>query len=589
MLGSHLIPERLTESHGQPNRRNRGNDIIVLGFDSETLQGPPITLQFYSDQVTKRFTGCVFIGKRSATTVFLSQLEKLPSGRYRMYGHNLEFDMLSVLWNVRSKLLTGSFELKIGKWVIQGRFTKPIFATFRDGERTVELVDSILWFQTSLERAGKIVCPDLPKLKRPVGLGITMYKPSDTAFVEYAMRDAVVAYHLGLAIERFHEELEIPSQISLASMAAACFRINYLQRDVYQPPRYEWMAMAQASYHGGVNRVRPGASPGWHTNVTALDLSSAYPFAMSGFPDFSNAAAYRSYKRIKRRTPIRVPDLGIYRISGTAVRCDWPALFGHDFKPIQGRFVGQAVSGYELNVALQSREVKLTSIEGFIYDETESDYSPFKAYVDYFYNMKATATDPTLRYMYKIMLNGVTGKFIQTSEDYTLVDGQLVRIQRAGGLYHPFIASLITGHTRSVMHPLEHKYKALHTATDGIFAPGNHHGAKAKVLGAVVDEGHGDLALFRNKLYILYSNEETEDTYPSQVFDGRHILKCARHGFQGTVGNLEQMLITQIRKYKVNRPLKLKSATKSGDAPNKFVTQGRTLNNIGEFKVFNHG
>jgi hypothetical protein len=238
---------------------------------------------------------------------------------------------------------------------------------------------------------------------------------------------------------------------------------------------------------------------------------------------------------------------------------------------------------------LKIGEVKLTSIKGFSYDEDTSDYSPFKAYVDYFYNMKSTATDKTLRYMYKIMLNGVTGKFIQTSEDYTLVDGQLVRIQRAGGLYHPFIASLITGHTRSVMHPLEHQYQALHTATDGIFAPGYHKGEKAKVLGAVVDEGHGDLALFRNKLYILYSNEETEDTYPSQIFDGRHILKCARHGFQGTVANLEQMLITQVRKYKVNRPLKLKSATKSGDAPNKFVTQGRTLNISGEFKIFNHG
>jgi hypothetical protein len=251
--------------------------------------------------------------------------------------------------------------LAVGKY--RGRFTKPIFATFKDGERIVELVDSLLWFQTSLEKAGKIVCPDLPKLKRPAGLGITMYKPSDHGFVEYAMRDAVVAYHLGLAIERFHEELGIPSQISLASMAAACFRINYLQKDIYQPPRYEWMAMAAASYHGGVNRVRPGASPGWHTNVTALDLSSAYPYAMSGFPDFSNAAAYRSFKSTRVGSINSVPDLGVYEVAGTADKCNWPALFGHDFKPLQGRFRGQAVCGYELNVALKTGEVKLTSTQ----------------------------------------------------------------------------------------------------------------------------------------------------------------------------------------------------------------------------------
>lgn len=551
------------------------------------MQGPPITLQFYG-QMGKRFNGCIFLRERAASTVFLAQLSKLPPGRYRMYGHNLEFDMLSILWNVRTKLLTGSFEMRIGSWDIQGRFTKPIFATFRDGQRTVELVDSILWFQTSLEKAAKIVCPDLPKLQRPAGLGTKMFKPSDDVFVEYAMRDAVVAYHLGLAIERFHEELEIPSQISLASMAAACFRLNYMQRDIYQPPRYEWMAMAQASYHGGVNRVREGMFPAWHTNVTALDLSSAYPYAMSGFPDFGNAAAYRSFKRVKRRTPNKVPDLGVYKISGSAAKCYWPALFGHDFKPLQGRFVGQAVSGYELNIALRSGEVKLTSLEGFTYDD-ESDYSPFAAYVAYFYKMKAESTDPVMRYMYKIMLNGLTGKFIQTSEDFTLVDGKLVRIQRAGGLYQPFIASLITGHTRSVMHPLEHRYKALHTATDGIFAPGSHKGASAKVLGAVVDEGHGDLALFRNKLYILYSDKETDSTYPSEVFEGRHILKCARHGFQGTVANLESMLISQVREYRVNKPVKLKSAVRTGDAPNKFVRSARRLNITGDFKIYHHG
>jgi len=557
-------------------------------MDSETLQGPPITLQFYSEQTNKRFNGCIFIGKRAASTVFLDQLNKLPPGRYRMYGFNLEFDMLSILWNVKAKLLIGTFEMKIGDWEISGRFTKPIFAMFKDKSRVVELVDAMLWFQTSLEKAGNIVCPDLPKLQRPAGLGTTMYKPSDTVFVEYAMRDAVIAYHLGVAIEKFHEELGIPSQISLASMAAACFRINYLQRDIYQPPRYEWMAMAAASYHGGVNRVRPGMSPGWHTNVTALDLSSAYPYAMSQFPDFSNAAGYRSYKRVKRRTPKSVPDLGIYKVSGMASKCDWPALFGHDFKPIQGRFAGQAVSGYELNVALRTGEVKLTSLEGVHY-VSSSAYSPFHAYVSYFYKMKAESKDPIMRFMYKIMLNGLTGKFIQTSEDFTLIDGQLVKIQRAGGLYHPFIASLITGHTRSVMHPLEHKYKALHTATDGIFAPGNHRGARKKELGAVIDEGHGDLALFRNKLYILYTDDESESSIPSQVFEGRHILKCARHGFQGTIGNLEQMLITQIRKYKVNRPLKLKSATKSGGVPNMFVRQARTLNLEGEFKIYDHG
>lgn len=572
-------------------------DISVIGFDSETLQGPPITFQFFSKE-HKRITGCVFIGEKSAVRTFLQQLKKLPAGRYRMYGHNLEFDMLSALWEERASIRDGNIDLTIDGWEITGRYSKPVFANFNDGKRHIELVDSFLWFMTSLENAAKKVCPDLPKLMRPQGLGLTLYSRTDTGFVEYAMRDAEVAYHLGLAIERFHEELEVAPQISLASMAAAVFRSTYLQDNIYQPPLYQWMVGAAAAYHGGVNRVRPGASMTWHKNVTALDVSSAYPHAMHGFPDFSNVNGYKSYKSRKANKLRSVPDLGVYCLTGKSPKCDWPALFDHNFKGLQGAFEDIWVSGYELNEAIRSDEVKISRISGYHYDSVSytrkgkhysTAYSPFRAFVDEFYRLKSEAADPVMRYMYKILLNALTGKFIQTSPDYTLVDGKLVKIHRAGGLYHPFIAGLITGHTRATMHALEHEHEALHTATDGIFAPGNIRGAKQKTLGAIVSEGNGDLALFRNKLYIFYTGLETEGSYPSQVFEGRHILKCARHGFQGRVVDLEKMLINVNRTYKVNKPIKLKSAIKNKEVPNKFVTTERNLNVGDNFKVITYG
>ncbi len=559
---------------------------IVIGFDSETLQGPPITFQFFSKHAP-RITGCVFIGKRRKIDVFLQQLNKLKPGSYRMYGHNLEFDMLSALWEARAKIRDGSINLHIGNWKITGRYSKPVFAVFDDGKRYIELVDSMLWFQTSLERAAQIVCPHLPKLVRPKGLGTTLYTPKDEKFVAYAMRDAEVACYLGEAIEKFHDELEIPAQISLASMAAATFRLRYMRDDMFQPPNYEWMVGAAASYHGGVNRVRPDAAPAWHMPVTSSDMSSAYPTAMNEFPSFNDADGYHAFR--PRGRVNKVPEMGIYRVSGTTPQCDWPALFDHDFEPIIGGFKDQWVTGYELNQAIQSDEVSISSIKGFFY-ESVSAYSPFHEFVQFFYRMKNEAKDPVMRYMYKIMLNALTGKFIQTSPDYTLVDGKLCKIKRAGGLYHPFIASLITGHTRSHMHVAEHKYQAIHTATDGIFAPGRCKAATEKTLGAFVVEGFGDLALFRNKLYILYTDTESKDTYPSQIFEGRHILKCARHGFQGRVVDLEQMLISEGRTYKRNAPIKLKTALKDGEAPNKFVVTERRLRGIdGPFKVVNYG
>jgi hypothetical protein len=504
-----------------------------------------------------------------------------------MYGHNLEFDMLSALWDNRAQIRDGNIDLKIGEWTINGRYSKPVFATFTDGKRYIELVDSFLWFMTALEKAAALVCPHLPKLLRPASLGTKLFKKTDRGFVDYAMRDAEVAYHLGEAIEKFHEELEVPPQISLASMAAAVFRLRYMRENIYQPPLYQWMVGAAAAYHGGVNRVQPNAAPAWHIGVTALDVSSAYPDAMAGFPAFDNAEAFKSYKKARGRKVY--PALGVYLVSGKAKACDWPALFDHDFKPIQGKFSRTWVTGYELNAAIESGEVKAESVSGYYYDVDKSaDYSPFKAYVTDFYREKSEAKDPVMRYMYKILLNALTGKFIQTSPDYTLVDGQLVKINRAGGLYHPFIAGLITGHTRAHMHEVEHQYESLHTATDGIFAPGQHRGANQKHLGAVVSEGYGDLALLRNKLYIFYTNDPVPGTYPSGVFADRHILKCARHGFQGRVIDLERMLISSERSYRVNKPVKLKTALKTGVDPNKFVISERQLRNIEPLKVIHH-
>lgn len=565
-------------------------EYTVIGFDSETLQGPPITFQFYSKQA-RQINGVHFISERqSAMKTFTKCLKKLPRGQYRMYGHNLEFDMLSALWECRAKIRDGNIDLSSDGFTITGRYSKPVFAVFDDGKRYIELVDSMLWFQTSLSNAANIVCPDLPKLVRPAGLGETRYAKNDTAFIKYALRDAEVAYFLGCAIEKFHDELGVPPTISLASMAAAVFKANYMQANIYQPPLYEWMVGSAAAYHGGVNRVRPGAAPAWHKPVTSIDLSSAYPHAMSTFPSFENPAGYKSYKCRSPRTVKKVPELGVYKISGKTSKCDWPALFDHDFKPLQGSFNRIWVTGFELNEALASEEVVLSQLSGFLYDSPDA-YSPFANYVADAYEKKNDKSlGKVICYMWKILMNALTGKFIQTSPDYTLADGKLIKINRAGGLYHPFIAGLITGHTRSVMHGLEHKYEALHTATDGIFAPGICKAASKKELGAAVVEGVGDLALFRNKLYIFYTNEATDDTVESQAFAGKHILKCAKHGFQGSVGNLEQMLTSDNRAYKVNKPLKLKTALKMREPPNKFVVSVRNLRNMDqEFKVFNYG
>jgi hypothetical protein len=284
----------------------------------------------------------------------------------------------------------------------------------------------------------------------------------------------------------------------------------------------------------------------------------------------------------------KVPPLGVYQISGHADTCDWPVIFEHGFQPIQGKFTNVWVQGVELNEALRSGEIYISSIRGHYYEqEKDKRPSPFKAYCDHFYKLKQAATDPVLRYMYKLILNSVYGKFIQTKKGtriiYTDIDidikaTQEVQPLEAGGMFHPFIATAITAHTRAYIHQLEHAHKAFHTATDGIYTrykrPKKVPMAPRSGLGKLEIENTGDLVLLRNKCYILYNKRGKTK---SQYFKGKRIIKFAKHGFQGSVYDLEKCVAHGTRRYKHTRPNRLRESLKRGLAVNEFVERNAIL------------
>lgn len=562
-------------------------DVIVHGADSETYHGRPMTLQFYSGDLD--YEECLWVDEHTATQGFFEWAESLPRHCLNIvYCHNLEFDLPEFFWSFKEQLITagGDFDLELGGWRIRGVYGKPTFArmTHRKSSRSIMLLDSALWFQTTLKKAAEIVCPDLPKLTTPKNLGTKKFGMNDSHFYHYAMRDSIIAYECGVVIQKLVREFDIMQPVSLADMAAKIFRHAFLKRTI--PACSNMLTKAALeSYHGGKNNVVKGMAPGWHMDITGMDISSAYPFAMSQMPSMS---VERNYKRVKlsRKQPREVEPLGVYRVSGEAYPCDWPVIFEHNFKPIQGKFRDVHIQGIELNEALRAGEIKITKIRGHYYDADRDNHSsPFKSYCDDFYSRKQTATDPVLRYMYKIILNSVYGKFIQTHKQsriiYTDCDSNETAETHdlvAGGMFHPFIASAITAHTRAYIHQLEHAHKAFHTATDGIFTKYKRIKkvpmAPDSGLGSMEIEARGNLVLFRNKCYILYSDA---GKLSSMYFDGQRIDKYAKHGFQGTVYDLEKCVAHNVRKYTASRPNKLRESLKRGLDVNDFVEREYNL------------
>lgn len=566
----------------------------VIGFDTETMEGPPITIQFYSEH-QPNLNACIFVDEKNVLQKFLAHLGRhCRKGDYVLYGHNLKFDLLSIFYPVYEDLVRvrgGEFELTFRDWTIYGIYGNPTFCRIRRRETEIMIVDGFSWFRSSLAQAAKLVCPDLPKLEHPEGLGTRMFRQDDSAFIEYAMRDAEVSFHVGCAIDAMHQEFELRQSVSVADMASRIFTQHYITDPIHNTgPRI--MEGAVKSYHGGKNNVVQGAAPAWHSHVDAWDLSSAYPHAMTDLPAFSKPNLFAASRVFSPRKRV-FPPHGVYCITGSVPKCDWPVIFDHSFKPISGPFENIWVTGYELNEARRAGEIKLTKVHGHIYD-TERDpvtETAFKRYCDDFYQLKQGATDPVRRYMYKTLLNSLYGKFIQSRE---VEDDDGHATWKHGPLYHPFAASLITGHTRAVMHRLEHETKAIHTATDGVFCGANNSPingfdwAPQSGLGSIENEGKDcELVMLRNKLYILYSTSHL-DGWRSFVRPGRYVAKAAKHGFQGTIKDLEELVMNNRRKYSVERPNTLRNAIRQGRVPNKFEQHELVLK-VAPIKVhYNH-
>jgi hypothetical protein len=560
-------------------------DKIIYGADTETLFGKPMSMQFYSEQTTCE--QIYFVDYKSSANVFLKWCsQRRRNVLHVVYIHNLSFDLIELLWGHHAKLASdgGDFKFNVGSWTIKGVYGMPTFCTISNGHNvTVMLIDSYSFFRGSLAKAAELYCPGLPKLRRPAGIGEKKFTAKDTGFCEYAMRDAVVAYHIGLATEALHQEFDIPQAVSIADMAARIFRHKFLSPLEYaipQPSR-EVVQASLLSYHGGKNNCT--VDPGWYEGVYSVDKSSAYPDALARMPSFSNS---KLYKKFRATAKVReVPKYGVYQISGKLDECDWPVIFTHSFKPMSGRIADVWVQGFEVNEALRSGELKLASIRGHYYDhERDHQVSAFRGFVETFYALKEAAKNPILRSEYKFILNSISGKLIQTRKTascaYTDIDaGTTVTASQltAGGMFHPFIASAVTAEPRADMHRIEHKYKALHTATDGIMTTNANVKPEGKGLGALVVEARDTtLLLMRNKCYVQYG-EKSKKSQPSKIFKGRHVVKFALHGFQGSVTDLERLAATGRRKYTVNKPHRLKESIKRGLTPNLFVKREYVL------------
>lgn len=532
------------------------SNVVVIGGDTETYKGEPLTLQL---SAAPGETDLIWVDKRTILEEFLSYMDKHISRHERglVYFHNLDFDLVALLYGGDlTKFRDTEFKKKVGGWDIDIFCGKRYFAKARKaGHKSFYIIDSSAFLPFSLKKIAKELRLAVEKLPPPKGLGDVRFKPGDKEFEAYARRDAEVQYYVARWIVDVHREYGVQPSVSLPQLAGRIFQKKFLSDgQVIPPPPKDIIKAALLSYHGGKNGMY--VEPGRYEGVSEVDLNSAYPYAMQELPPMTVG----EYSKVSRYTP---EYAGIYCISGSST-CPYNAVFDDEFRPIRGKFSEVWITSYELAEALAQNEIKITSIWGYVWVPGPGSENPFGDYVRYFYKMKQeTPKENSLYTFYKLGLNTLYGKLVQMVEmlneetreaDFeTWFDSKgkikvkrVNKTYRAGAFFNPFIASLITGKVRAMIHNLEHRFKALHTATDSVKTLLPISGESAE-LGGYKLELKGRCILFRNKLYLHYN-------------EAGDLKKFALHGFSGSPEQLLELYRKKTSKYTIDHLFKVREA-----------------------------
>lgn len=566
--------------------------IRFFSGDVETFEGRPLTIQLADNA---KDASIYWVDEETIFPTFLHWIQpRIQRKQVNVcFFHFLAHDLPALLYKYVDKFSENQFSFEAEGVKIDVLAAKIFYAKIIYPDETVlHIIDSFRFYTTSLAKAGKALGCINGKFEKPKGLGKKKFTPLDQNFVDYALQDALLGWEIGKHIIAMHEEFDVPLCISAPQFAARVFTRHFLKEGERIPfPNKHVINASLFSYHGGKNGFY--VHPGRYRNVTELDISSAYPNAMRKIPQMIAG----KYEYVSEFNPSFV---GVYKINGIMKECRYAPFMTHEGKAIHGpcKIVDLWVTSFELQEALRTGEFILETVTGWRWNPDPTyPNNPLAEYAKVFYAKKESCPKGNPEYLtFKLLLNGLYGKFLQNIEVNSEIqaewivqeDGTRTRVKRthkAGGLFNPFIATLITGEVRAYLHRLEHQYEAIHASTDSIKTL--HIIEKAalpKGLGGLNIEISGDCILLRNKLYMHYDGPLKECRFadfikayaPDRPYHCKP-KKYALHGFWGTFDELLAMTERKVTKYQVEHLYKVREALNQGLQPLKTYTQKREV------------
>lgn len=546
-----------------PLKRGRGKrEVHVIGFDSEqdTRTARPMLLQFnqYGTEADTELRTIPDRDRHDALHEFMRYVHAVchqKNVEYVIVGFNLQYEFTQLYGDLpRDLIVEDEYEFRyrledasgnlVASYIVHVMNAKRygVVITNEATHRRVKVIDAAaFWSKLSLDTVAAML--DIGRKVTMTNKKFTRDDLTNEHFLEYARQDAYLTRKIGEYIIDLHEMFDVPTCITAPHFAARVFRRHFLPQEIALPdPDLEQAGLS--SYHGGKNGYYLGR-PMHLSNVYAYDITSAYPEAMRQLPN-PVASRWEWQEGYERGLH------ALWKISGTYRACRYHGMMddGNGWYG-SGPITDAWITSYELDAIVDAGELDITECVGWVM-RGETGTGPLVQYVDTFFDMKRNATGAK-RNAAKLFLNSLYGKFFQKVPlgvvgyyDAETLDelGNVTYIEtdptqafdyQAGGLYHPPIASLITGFVRGKMHRLEHRYNAVMTSTDGFFATQRPDPADIGTdLGALTVE-RGDLSIWRERLYDFRPHAGRSWAL---FRHGKSPSKYALHGFRGSVTEL---------------------------------------------------
>jgi len=561
--------------------RGRYREQNVLVCDTETIKGKPYTIQFY-DGIETRLE---YVNEHTIFDCYLDYIQSHYETNLSVWFFYCQFDLPIIHYPYKDYFTFDNHTMGYGDFDFKYVTGKTWYGDHSyKGKQWFER-DAFQYVFRGLERIAKDLHLNLQKKPRPDFLGERGWKnPTEQKiFEEYAIADVLVLWELVYWILSIHRNYDVALSVSLADLAGKIFRKKYVDTPIL-PITQDVTLAALASYHGGKTQCYVNG-PCIVQNINEYDITSAYPFAMTQIGNFFDYQV-RPWKKTEQ-----ILDNGLYQINAKLL-CSYQPIFSHDFK--RQTYLSETwVTGYEINSCTQETDcLDYEVMQGYVMDSNDTIDNGLAKYVWEFFEKKQIADreqNVTERLVAKLCLNALYGKFISRIEE----EMDLGDAWRGGVIFHPLIATLITGYVRAYCHEIEHACKSLHTSTDAFITQGTGYDAQfpgVNGLGGLKHEYSGDVLIVRPKVYVIFDKldpacyHKFDVGHDNQVFCSycqAKVLKHATHGFYGSVQLLLNMWRGNKTNYMVKRMIRLKEAKKSRDPdllPFVFTKQRRSLN-----------